>query len=476
MPSVPVALAKSAVPRGAASVFKKSTIQGKSWETGEVPSSAPQQDSSTKPTAAKRTTRTNANTSRAPPVNRAAAATRSNRSSSTVVSKGKGKGKRTHAWEAEDDDDDDPLTESDDEYLIPKEEDDNGTEPADDEDMDANFDEPAPSTRKRKRATKPARSTSTRASSKVVTRAARQAVTPATSTRAAKRLRSMASSIRGFDADATRVFALWKQDGHFYSGTVYSHESGAFYRVKFDDGTEGLANLDQMRACEPRVGDDVLFGKRARTSKVVDVSKAHSDKLVSISVDDEIEEVGLGNIRIASKTISYSWKDRALYPEAIISVLSPVKPKLSPSPSKLSMLSGVSARSTRRKLFANTGLVVTLSAGNQNWSKDKTSVMSAIKNTGGAVIDDWQSIIRMDGKHFMGGNRWVINLSEVKWNGNENIERVFLLADDSNQKPKFLIALALGIPCVSLAWLYDSVEAVSQARFEIRGSEDSPLI
>jgi hypothetical protein len=140
-----------------------------------------------------------------------------------------------------------------------------------------------------------------------------------------------------------------------------------------------------------------------------------------------------------------------------------VKPKLlkSPSPSKLSVMSSTSIKGIRGKAFSKTGLVVTLSVGNENWERDKDRLMNAIKNNGGTVIDDWANIFKMDGKHSNANKRWVVHKEEVQWVGREDMERVFLLADDANLKPKYLIALAFGIPCLSVSWLYDSVSEVS---------------
>jgi hypothetical protein len=190
------------------------------------------------------------------------------------------------------------------------------------------------------------------------------------------------------------------------------------------------------------------------------VAKFDSEQLVSVSVDDEIEELRTSDIVIAPKTIAYAWKDRTLTPDSIITT----KPiKLSPTPSTIA--SGPSARSHRRKILAKTGLVITLSSSNNQWEKDKENIMAAVKNTGGTVIDDWASIFRMEGRHSHLNNRWVIEKSDVKWIGRDDIERVFLLADNANQKPKFLIALALGIPCVCVTWLHDSVSVVSPIFF-----------
>ena len=56
------------------------------------------------------------------------------------------------------------------------------------------------------------------------------------------RLRSVVSSattrVAGGHATPQRVFALWKQDGYYYSGIIHSIEVGDKYdsEVKFHDG------------------------------------------------------------------------------------------------------------------------------------------------------------------------------------------------------------------------------------------------
>ena len=49
--------------------------------------------------------------------------------------------------------------------------------------------------------------------------------------------------------------------------------------------------------------------------------------------------------------------------------------------------------------------------------------------------------------------RWTMSPKNLDFTGKDGIDRVFLLADSYNEKPKYLLALALGIPCVSLDWI-----------------------
>lgn len=334
-----------------------------------------------------------------------------------------------------------------------KEEED-GQEPADDEYVETDLPVAGPSTRKRKRGAPPTKPITSRAKSKASAKTIKQSsVTPVT--RQGKRLRTASVNSRGY-MTPTRVFALWRHDGHYYPGVVQSHQAGPNYVIRFDDETEATVKINDMRLCELRVGDNVLFPNSSSNCKVVDVAKRDADSIVSISMEDEIEEVRISDLMIANKTVAYAWKDRVLAPDSIV----PVKIKPSPTPSKLSVASGPSVRSHRRKVLAKTGLVITLSTANNSiWEKDRENIMVAVKNTGGTVIDDWASLFWMEGKHSHSNNRWVIEKSDVRWIGKEDIEKVFLLADNANQKPKFLIALGLGIPCVCVSWLHDSVRA-----------------
>ena len=398
----------------------------RSWEVGEVPSSVPEQDI----VNAIRGATTTKDVKPLPQTKQ--------RSRSTSAAP---KGQRQVSNSVDE--------ESDDELLMAPTED--GTSLADDEYQHA---APGPTSRKRKRApSTKAHGANTKVALK---RSKRSNVTPATRSRLRSAVPSTAT--RAVGGHATRVFALWKQDGHYYSGIIHSIEVGDKYMVNFDDGNTAAVNINQMRRCELQVGDDVLVGNRTRGYKVVNIDRL-ADDFVTINLDDDMVDFDIRDIRIAHKTIAYTWKDRILSAETIVATVKSTKP--SPSPSKLSVTSVPAVRGYRKKVLAKTGLIVTLSATNGNWEKEKEDVMNGVKNTGGFVIDDLSTVVRMEGQHSMSNNRWVIEKADAHWIGNDEIERLFLLADDPNQKPKFLIALALGIPCLSTTWLRDSVDCVS---------------
>ena len=398
----------------------------RSWEVGEVPSSVPEQDIVN--------TNHRGATSTKKDVKPLHQTKQRSRSMSAVP-----KGQRQLSNSVDE--------ESDDELLMAS-----STELVDDEYQDAAA---GSSSRKRKRA--PSVKASGAKSKAGPKRTKRSNATPTTRSRLRSAVSSTMSRVAG--GHATRVFALWKQDGHYYSGVIHSIEVGDKYKVIFDDGTTSAVNIDQMRRGDLQVGDDVLVGNNTRGSKVVSVNRL-ADNLVTINLDDNLVDFEIRDIRIAQKTIAYTWKDRVLSAETIVATVKSTK--LSPSPSKLSVTSVPAVRGYRKKVLAKTGLIITLSATNGNWEKEKEDVMNGVKNSGGFVIDDLSTVVRMEGHHSMSNNRWIIEKADAHWIGSDEIERLFLLADDPNQKPKFLIALALGIPCLSTTWLRDSVDCVSK--------------
>jgi len=186
-------------------------------------------------------------------------------------------------------------------------------------------------------------------------------------------------------------------------------------------------------------------------------------------VDDGDElnvfHVRVEDIRIASRTILNQWQNRTLTTEMITAALRPKPLKSSPSPSKASLLSAASTKGGRSKVLNRVGLVITLSPGNDNGETARDNAILSIKNNGGTVIEDWSHIFPMEGTHSNSNKRWVAVADDIRWAPKDGIQRVFLLADDANQKPKFLIALALGIPCLSFDWLHAIVEKVSYQQF-----------
>jgi len=281
-----------------------------------------------------------------------------------------------------------------------------------------------------------------------------------------KRLRSCASAStsRSVTGAGTRVFALWKQDGHFYPGTVHSLQSRSKYRVKFDDGTEDEVDISRMRLNGLRAGDNIILMDTNETATVVDDTRIEFDGTIEVEFYNGKElqrmDVEIACVRIAARTISSKWEDRLLTPDCIVTTIRPKVLKHTPSLSRLSITSSISNNDYRRKSLLKTGIAITLTPKYGNQQGDRAKLVKIIKSNGGTVIDDWFSLIRMEGDFSRSNKQWVAHAKDVKWIGKQSIQRIFLVANDFSAKPKYLVALALGIPCLSLEWLLDSAKSV----------------
>ncbi|KAI0748118.1 hypothetical protein C8Q80DRAFT_717960 [Daedaleopsis nitida] len=272
--------------------------------------------------------------------------------------------------------------------------------------------------------------------------------------RPAKRAKT-ASVLRGGLHTPTRVFALWIHDAHYYPGIVQEAVPPSKYKIKFDDETTATLDIKHVRLCQLQPGDHVL-APRNRRARVVSVPECAStghlpEDIITVEYDDVEVEIKLSDVQLASRTITAEWSDRILTKDAITPLVRPKVSRASPTPSVVP--SEGSVRGAAKQQLVKTGLVVTLSPNNPEWSHQKDTLMADIKRHGGIVLDDWTTLYTMDGTVEQKGLRWILRQDDIQWKNHKNIERVYLISDDNHQKPKYLIALALGIPCLSVNWL-----------------------
>ncbi|KAF7799624.1 hypothetical protein EIP86_010862 [Pleurotus ostreatoroseus] len=259
--------------------------------------------------------------------------------------------------------------------------------------------------------------------------------------RPAKRRKSGTPGLR---ISPTRVFALWKQINSFFSATVRATSSVAGrYVVDFDDGDSSEVDISMMRKCLLQSGDDVLFGKSGKQGIVLDVTHG----VATVEVDNgekTCHEISLKDLWIPSRSINTAWKDRMLTEEEIVPKEGPALP----------------ASSASKQLFYKTAFILTFAPKCDNLDALKTTLDSLITQQGGEVIEDWGLLFTLHGHPLAGGKKWRIKPEDVGLTskGGE-FKRVLLLSNETSHKPRFLIALALGVPCVNVQWLHDSINA-----------------
>ncbi|KAF9791152.1 hypothetical protein BJ322DRAFT_1000042 [Thelephora terrestris] len=264
-----------------------------------------------------------------------------------------------------------------------------------------------------------------------------------------KRVRSLPGSLRDIaHSDGTRVFARWPLCKHFYAGIVHSRSpfQSDLYVVRFGDDTECPVHISDLRQSELEEGDEVFVTGYNQSGRVTAIDRWDSEQYVRVRVDTGGElDVKANSIKIHESVIDKHWGDRLVHESSICTSLQ--AQGLNSSTSKSTAVNGTSTS----KFLKRIGFVVTMKSQSPD-DKHRTDIFDLIKDNGGKVIDDWATLFPFPST--LTERSWVARRADVRLKG-PAIQTVFLLADEWNQKPKYLVALALGIPCVSTRWLLD---------------------
>ena len=308
--------------------------------------------------------------------------------------------------------------------------------------------------------------------------ASRRKAADGSAPRMASNTPSMVSGVRSTKKNknhhrtATRVFALWKQDAAYFSGIVFERvgQSDRF-KVNFDDGDEDFVDLKNLRRVELQIGDRVSIIESHEKATVVNVDGQRQDTVTVRLTDDSSAEleVKVSGLKIQSRAIKSQWGNRTMNADEIVTLVS--RTKLETPTTSLRN----SSASLSKRVLSKVGIVVTLSVGrDRDWEKEKDMITRIIKTNGGTVLEDWSDIFSLAGEYSFNKKRWVITSDNIGTELSNDIHQVFLVSDAANAKPRFLTALALGIPCLSVDWLRDLSSGVSfTTGFDVTDTEVS---
>ena len=187
-----------------------------------------------------------------------------------------------------------------------------------------------------------------------------------------------------------------------------------------------------------------------QSGRVTATDRWDAEGYVRVLVDTGGElDIKASSIKIHESVIEECWGNRLLHENSICTLLQ--AQGLNTSTTKPTAVNGTSTS----KFLKRIGFVVTMKSQDDN---NRTHIFDLIKNNGGKVVDDWANLFPFSPAQTDRG--WVARRADVK-HKELGVQTVFLLADEANQKPKYLVALALGIPCVSTNWLLDCCDQVS---------------
>ena len=251
-----------------------------------------------------------------------------------------------------------------------------------------------------------------------------------------------------------RVLALWKKERTYYLGSITRPStSPGYYHVDFDDGYDDDVQIDDIRRGELRVGDVVLFGPKEKKAAITDISQVAA-KRVTVELEaapHTVYVISFAEVKVHGRTAAGSvWEDRKLTEDDLAGFVTRKAPKL----------------------FERTAFVLTYSPVTADIDAKKRELTGLVKSQGGLVLKDWMQLFSLDGD-YSSTNRWSIRKEDVRLRDamKGKVNKVFLVSDDTSTKARFLIALALGIPCLDVQWLYDVIAKVSDIIASMRNSQ-----
>lgn len=291
-------------------------------------------------------------------------------------------------------------------------------------------------------------------------------------------------------APFTRVFGLWRDDGWIYPGTIVG-VSGGRVDVVFDDESKGKLLFEELRRCELKRGDYIRYrgteidtetqaetlARDLRVYRVesgVDGSDVEGhlqsqDVVVATKVDvafedqskegDRCQRLNVEGIAIVSEHVA-QLDDRKLTPAEIAAFAPPSAKAIKP----LTLLNHppptvLESVAVNRKLgiFSRMAFLIT-STPASGTDSEKAAFVKLLEEHGGTVLEIAHlfTVKTLE----KGGDS---TLEFARRSGLDKIDFILLLAERPCTTSKYLVALSLGIPCVSSRFVYNSIQDVSPA-------------
>ncbi|GAA5890931.1 hypothetical protein JCM5296_001231 [Sporobolomyces johnsonii] len=278
-------------------------------------------------------------------------------------------------------------------------------------------------------------------------------------------------------APFTRMLGMWRDDGWFYAGTILSLSNG-FFHVRFDDDSTGRLRPHELLRCELKRGDiiqyygndfagesqaegipnelRVLRAERGTTGDDVEGELYHDDVVVATELTDldasgPKHRLQVEGIRI-SVSRAHQFEDRKVTPTDIAAfegrdriVVKPL-PLLAP-PTRPDTTAFEDSKKAAG-LFSRMAFLVT--------QADKGDFVNKLKANGGTIIE-WEHLFEAKGT--VDNQPPTVSFPRRDF---EKVDTILLLADRPCTTIKYLIALALGVPCCSSQFALDSIKETTR--------------
>ncbi|GAA6000775.1 uncharacterized protein JCM10292_006422 [Rhodotorula paludigena] len=281
-------------------------------------------------------------------------------------------------------------------------------------------------------------------------------------------------------APFSRVLGMWRDDGHFYSGSV-SHVTSGFFHVKFDDGSIGKLKPAELRRCELTEGDFILY--------VTGVDKKTEEQLAALQDEAAVTAIarrdedgdaheglaeldvltvrtrsgGVDTVKVKEICVpqrySLQLEDKRLTADELAQFegrdrLPLQKLALAKPPSPI-IVEPFDKNEHRFRLFGRTAFLVTYASRSTTGSSSLNDRKSLLEDLGkaGATVIEWQHLFTVNSSKSPSASPELF-FPRVDFEG---IDEIFLLADRPCTTIKFLVSLALGVPCLSKEFAVHSI-------------------
>ncbi|KAF5377049.1 hypothetical protein D9757_007703 [Collybiopsis confluens] len=258
-----------------------------------------------------------------------------------------------------------------------------------------------------------------------------------------------------------RVLALWT-DGQWYCGSIVTFMAPDTYEVAFDDGSKLKARIGSLRNLDLKKGDDVRVLDLKKAGKVVELRGEGRDMTVSVAIGSHVSDWKCRDFCVQSDKVEAQWKDRVL-DGTLGEIEDPTAAYEVPE--------------NADSFLKDCGIIVTIKDANEHHElhNDICAVMAGNRAT---LLEDWTDALTAQGTYTPSG--WKITKEEVRWfedmDKPNSLRRVFVIADTESTKPKYLIGLALGVPCLSSQYILDRRKGQDWKAYLLpHGMYNSPL-
>lgn len=246
----------------------------------------------------------------------------------------------------------------------------------------------------------------------------------------------------------------------YYPGTVCVEitpsdpaPASTLFTVQFDDGFEEDVDVEYMRQFQLEPDDVVRVTRRRKgrtrvcPAQVLDVERWDTAEVAEVHELDQGPDADDYDIKgkylsVSEDRIYDQWNERRVSTRTLL------RDQDFDQPAHNDCLSGM-------------GFIITL----PDIPKSKRSLMKLIEVSGGLVYDDWSAIVSFNGSVEVAGKRIVGRTADMRIGKDSRKappSALFCLTNEPRTTPKYIIALALGVPCLSIDWVLDRVVQVNR--------------